>query len=69
MTSARVQPDLAIVFEVLRPMTLLWKEKGPGVLGAGVQIRCMDKSYITNPAFLRYAHELGIRWEYHTRIR
>ena len=25
----------------------------------GVQIRCMDKSYITNPAFLEYAHELG----------
>lgn len=36
------------------------REKAQGVMRAvGVQIRCMDKSYITNPAFLRYAHELG----------
>ncbi|WP_367932054.1 M42 family metallopeptidase [Enterocloster citroniae] len=60
VTSARVQPDLAIVFEGSPADDFYYgKEKAQGVLGAGVQIRCMDKSYITNPAFLRYAHELG----------
>ena len=34
-------------------------EKSQGGMHKGVQIRCMDKSYITNPAFLEYAHELG----------
>lgn len=30
---------------------------------SGTQIRCMDKSYITNPAFLKYAHELAAKHE------
>ena len=34
-------------------------KKSQGGMHKGVQIRCMDKSYITNPAFLEYAHELG----------
>lgn len=29
------------------------------IMLGGTQIRCMDKSYITNPAFLEYAHELA----------
>lgn len=54
------QPDLAIVFEGSPADDFYYgREKAQGVMRAGVQIRCMDKSYITNPAFLAYAHELG----------
>ena len=60
VTSEQVQPDLAIVFEGSPADDFYYsREKAEGVLGKGVQIRCMDKSYITNPAFLAYAHELG----------
>ncbi len=60
VTAARIQPDLAIVFEGSPADDFYYgREKAQGVMRAGVQIRCMDKSYITNPAFLRYAHELG----------
>lgn len=62
VTASRVQPDLAIVFEGSPADDFYYgREKAQGVMRAGVQIRCMDKSYITNPAFLRYAHELGDR--------
>lgn len=60
VTAARIQPDLAIVFEGSPADDFYYgREKAQGVMRAGVQIRCMDKSYITNPAFLAYAHELG----------
>ena len=62
VTAARVQPDLAIVFEGSPADDFYYgKERAQGIMRGGVQIRCMDKSYITNPAFLRYAHELGER--------
>ena len=54
------QPDLAIVFEGSPADDFYFSaEKSQGGMHKGVQIRCMDKSYITNPAFLEYAHELG----------
>ena len=60
VTSAQVQPDLAIVFEGSPADDFYYSpEKSQGGMHKGVQIRCMDKSYITNPAFLEYAHELG----------
>lgn len=60
VTAAQVQPDLAIVFEGSPADDFYYgKEKAQGVLHGGTQIRCMDKSYITNPAFLAYAHELA----------
>ena len=60
VTAARVQPDLAIVFEGSPADDFYYgREKSQGAMGKGTQIRCMDRSYITNPAFLEYAHELG----------
>lgn len=60
VTAAQVQPDLAIVFEGSPADDFYYgKEKAQGALHGGTQIRCMDKSYITNPAFLDYAHELA----------
>lgn len=60
VTAAQVQPDLAIVFEGSPADDFYYgKEKSQGALRGGTQIRCMDKSYITNPAFLEYAHELA----------
>lgn len=60
VTAAQVQPDLAIVFEGSPADDFYYgKERAQGALHKGTQIRCMDVSYITNPAFLRYAHELG----------
>lgn len=60
VTAAQIQPDLAIVFEGSPADDFYYgKEKAQGVLHGGTQIRCMDKSYITNPAFLNYAHELA----------
>lgn len=60
VTAAQVQPDLAIVFEGSPADDFYYgKEKSQGALHGGTQIRCMDKSYITNPTFLEYAHELA----------
>jgi putative aminopeptidase FrvX len=60
VTAAQVQPDLAIVFEGSPADDFYYsREKAQCVLGKGVQIRCMDKSYITNPAFIGFAHELA----------
>jgi len=68
VTAAQVQPDLAIVFEGSPADDFYYgREKAQGALHGGTQIRCMDKSYITNPAFLSYAHtladELGISYQ------
>ena len=60
VTSAQVQPDLAIVFEGSPADDFYYgKERSQGALGNGTQIRCMDVSYISNPAFLGYAHEIA----------
>lgn len=64
VTAAQVQPDLAIVFEGSPADDFYYgKDRAQGALHKGTQIRCMDVSYITNPAFLRYAHELGDQLE------
>lgn len=64
VTAAQVQPDLAIVFEGSPADDFYYgKDKAQGALRSGTQIRCMDKSYITNPAFLKYAHELAVKHE------
>lgn len=64
VTAAQVQPDLAIVFEGSPADDFYYgKEKAQGVLHGGVQIRYMDKSYITNPAFLNYAHDLADKFQ------
>ena len=60
VTAAQVQPDLAIVFEGSPADDFYYgKDRSQGALHKGTQIRCMDVSYITNPAFIRYARELG----------
>lgn len=60
VTSAQVQPDLATYLRALLQTTSTTALKIPGrPCIKAIQIRCMDKSYITNPAFLEYAHELG----------
>lgn len=60
VTAAQVEPDLAIVFEGSPADDFYYgKEKSQGAIGNGTQIRCMDVSYITNPAFLNYAHDLA----------
>ena len=64
VTAAQVQPDFAIVFEGSPADDYYYgQDRAQGVLRRGTQIRCMDKSYITNPTFLKYAHELGDRLE------
>lgn len=60
VTSQRVRPDLAIVFEG-SPADDVYYERGiaQGVLKSGVQIRHMDQSYIGNPDYIRYAKEIA----------
>lgn len=55
-----VQPDLAIVFEG-SPADDFYYSVGlsQGALHKGVQIRLMDKSYISNTDFINLAHEVG----------
>lgn len=62
VTSQRVQPDLAIVFEG-SPADDVYYEAGiaQGALKEGVQIRHMDSSYISSPSFIAYAKELADR--------
>lgn len=68
VTSQVVKPDLAIVFEG-SPSDDFFFETGitQGKMKGGVQIRRMDKSYISNPAFMEYAIEtakkLGIKYQ------
>lgn len=60
VTSQVVEPDLAIVFEG-SPADDFYYSVGlsQGALHKGVQIRCMDKSYISNTDFIALAHEVG----------
>lgn len=60
VTSQQVKPDLAIVFEG-SPADDFYYRTGvaQSCMKKGVQIRCMDNSYISNSDFIQYAHELG----------
>ena len=60
VTAQQVRPDLAIVFEG-SPADDPYFQAGiaQGVMRGGVQIRHLDNSYVSNPAFIRYAHEIG----------
>ena len=54
VTSAQVQPDLAIVFEGSPADDFYYSpEKSQGGMHKGVQIRCMDKSYYYQSCILR----------------
>ncbi|WP_055078311.1 M42 family metallopeptidase [Lagierella massiliensis] len=60
VTSQKVKPDLAIVFEGSPADDLYFaKKQAQGVLGAGVQIRHFDKSYIGNPEYIKLAKDLA----------
>lgn len=63
VTAQQVCPDLAIVFEG-SPADDFYFRAGvaQGCLRGGVQIRHMDNSYISNPAFIEYAHEIGKKY-------
>ena len=60
VTAQQVKPDLAIVFEG-SPADDPYVQLGTaqGVMRGGVQIRHLDNSYVSNPEFIRYAHETG----------
>ena len=62
VTAQQVRPDLAIVFEG-SPADDPYFQAGiaQGVMRGGVQIRHLDNSYVSNPAFIRYAHEVGAK--------
>jgi putative aminopeptidase FrvX len=63
-----VQPDLAIVFEGSPSDDFYFSvTQAQGRMRGGVQIRRMDKSYVSNPVFIEYAESLakkyGIRYQ------
>ena len=60
VTSQKVKPDLAIVFEGSPADDLYFsKKQSQGALGNGVQIRHFDQSYIANPEYIKLAKELA----------
>lgn len=68
VTSQIVKPDLAIVFEGSPSDDFFFDAAvTQGKMKGGVQIRRIDKSYISNPAFVEYAIEtaqsLGIKYQ------
>ncbi len=68
VTSQVVKPDLAIVFEGSPSDDFFYDAAvTQGKMKGGVQIRHMDKSYISNPVFVEYAieiaRELGIKYQ------
>ncbi len=60
VTSQQVKPDLAIVFEG-SPADDFYYRAGvaQSCLKKGVQIRHMDNSYVANPVFMDYAHQIA----------
>lgn len=60
VTARRVKPDLAIVFEG-SPADDSYFRPGiaQGAMKGGVQIRHLDNSYVSNPEFIRFAHEIA----------
>lgn len=63
VTAQVVKPDLAIVFEGSPSDDFYFSAtQAQGRMKSGVQIRRMDKSYISSPAFIEYAIELAGRY-------
>ena len=63
VTAQIVKPDLAIVFEGSPSDDFYFSaSQTQGRMKGGVQIRRMDKSYISNPAFIEYAMELADKY-------
>lgn len=62
ITSARVKPDLAIVFEGSPADDIYFDETtAQGSLNKGTQIRHMDQSYIGSSEYIQYAKEIAKR--------
>lgn len=63
VTTQVVKPDLAIVFEGSPSDDFYFSAtQAQGRMRGGVQIRRMDKSYISNPVFIEYAISLAKRY-------
>ncbi len=63
VTAQVVKPDLAIVFEGSPSDDFYFGvSQAQGRMKSGVQIRRMDKSYVSNPAFIEYAEELAKKY-------
>lgn len=60
VTTNTVKPDLAIVFEGSPADDFFYDStRSQGALKKGVQIRHMDKGYVSNADFMRIAHAVG----------
>ncbi len=63
VTAQVVKPDMAIVFEGSPSDDFYFSvTQAQGRMKGGVQIRRMDKSYVSNPAFMEYAIELAQKY-------
>lgn len=63
VTAQVVKPDLAIVFEGSPSDDFYFSaSQAQGRMKGGVQIRRMDKSYVSNPMFVQYAVELAKKY-------
>jgi putative aminopeptidase FrvX len=68
VTAQRVKPDLAIVFEGSPSDDFYFGvQQAQCRMGEGTQIRIMDKSYISNPAFISIAEQIAAK--YHIRYQ
>lgn len=60
ITSQKIKPDLAIVFEGSPADDLYFpKKEAQGALGKGVQLRHMDQSYIANSDYIKFAKKIA----------
>ncbi|MCI9163254.1 MAG: M20/M25/M40 family metallo-hydrolase [Lachnospiraceae bacterium] len=63
VTAQVVKPDLAIVFEGSPSDDFYFSAAlAQGRMKSGVQIRRLDKSYVSNPVFMEYAMELAKKY-------
>ena len=70
VTAQVVKPDLAIVFEGSPSDDFYFSAAlAQGRMKSGVQIRRLDKSYVSNPVFMEYAMELAKNTGFPTRRR
>jgi len=59
VTSNRVKPDLAIVFEGTPADDVYLDDTAQGALGKGPQIRFRDNSYVSHHRFIEFAHQVA----------
>ncbi len=60
VTSAKIKPDLAIVFEgTPADDTIRCVDSSQAALGKGVQMRHRDSSMVANPRFIKYATDIA----------